>query len=238
MATPTTTARRAQGFGAPHFLVRGVDFTSEESLAIIRPLITDYPERVTQNPLFPFPGRRGGSRPRDEVLALESLPHDPIFPQPRAREKGADQPLGGVLPPDDSPGASPVLACLGAGGTHYQDASGIVAGADLSVVTVPLTRPFVIRFVSFFCDTTDVNNISARVVVAPNSDLSAGFNSAGFSIDQGSSGTIAFRGVASTQVSYPNLKWTSTPAFIKFLVRNLGATTITIQWIANIEWLD
>jgi hypothetical protein len=238
MATPTTTARRAQGFGAERFLVRGADFASEQSLAIIRPAITDYPERVTQNPLFPYPGRRGGSRPRPEDLERSTLPHNPIFPQPRPRDVPAGTAYGGILPAPGSALASPVLTCLGDGGIHIQRGALILTTVTDAVVTVQFARPFVVRFVSFFCDTTDVLNISARFLLATNNNVSAGFTSDGVQLDEGSIGAADFIGVADTQVSYPNKRWTTVPAFIKLIVRNLTAGTINIQWIVDIEWLD
>lgn len=248
MASPTETPARGQGFGARRFLVRGSIYSPEPVPSLLRLRYNEYPERFALEPDFPQAGRRGGSRPRAQELALgdalvPGAPRGgpsgaPLYPAPRDREPGSEQRLGGSLPEASAAGASPVLACLGQGGTHLQQGTNILAGADLATSDGPFTRPFVVRFVSFFCGTLNVPLITARVVVASNNDLSQGFLSGGSSIDQGSTSNVDFRGTGDTQVTYPNKKWLSSPAFIKYLVRNLTAVTIEVQFIVDLEWLD
>jgi hypothetical protein len=237
MATPTTTARRAQGFGAPRFLVRGPDFASEESLGIIRPLITDYPERVTQNPLFPFPGRRGGSRPREEVLARESVPHDPNFPQPRPRDKPVDtNPFGG-LPAPGTPSASPIVECVGLGGTHLQSHLSVLTLTVTVQASFSLNLPFVIRYLEVVSDGGIALSHDVRVKIAQDNNISGGLATTGVPLDSLGFGGAEFHPGTEPQRAYPNIRWTEVPAFIKLIFNNQDVATHFYHVILSLDWL-
>jgi hypothetical protein len=248
------TPRRAGNVGTTRFVQRGSILIPEDRRLALRAKINEYPERFPLDPAFPRPGRRGPSpAPRRQDAPTQTglpppdgstrgageTPPPPPGPYPDPRDRGgADEiPTSGNIPSPTAEGASSANACLGPGGIHIQRHNEVTTLATDSAVSIQFQRPFVIRYVGFWCDTTSLD-VRARLLLASNADIAAGFTSPGVQLDEGAIGTSDFGGVNALQQSYPNKRWTQVPSFIKLIVQNLTAGTITFQWVVNLDWLD
>lgn len=236
MATPTTTARRAQGFGAQRFLVRGADFTSEESLGVIRPRITEYPERVPLITGFPQAGRRGGSRPRVEALAEgESMPVPPgLYPIERKRDV---QGLTGVLA---GLSVAQQKALLGPRGPGFPRTHRVQVATTVTTVlsTVPLPGPALLTRLEV---SSDITAISPFVDVgfrwATDDDTSGGFATTGNRFFLAGSSVFDINLPLDTLVWTPHVLIPANRWFLKIIVRNNQAATITVITAFSVEWL-
>jgi hypothetical protein len=251
----TETKQGARFFGSARFIVRGRLALPENLEQVLRPRINEYPERFPILPAFPAPGERTGSPGRSTVARPEGapgeeggapggapsgevIPAETVYPSPRNREPSNQLNAGGTLPAPSSPAASAIQMCAGSGGIHMQRANGLGTMAVDAQSSVQFSRPFIVRFVSFWSDTLDPANIQGRFLLSGNNDVSGGFNSDGVQLDEGAIGQADFAGITALQTSFPNKIWTAVPAFVKLVVRNNTAGTINFQWVANLEWLD
>lgn len=235
MSTPTETPVRAQGFGARRFLVRGSIYAPEPGPSLLRPRYNEYPERYTLNPEFPFPGKRGGSRPRVDDAARVVSPRDPNFPAARPR---VDEVSLGRLPVGTSPEASAVNKCAGEGGTFFTRSASVLTTVTTVLVSDAIQRPFLLRHAQGFAgaDLTAGSGIIIKIAVDQNTaggQATSGTNIEGLGI---TSATFAAVGVALD--IYPEVRWTITPAFLKFIFFNLSAGTLFFYTAADIVFLD
>lgn len=245
----------APGYGARRFVVRNGLAIPESVEAQLRGRIDGLPELYSLTPAFPQPGRRSGSRPAaqpggagpgGEAAApgteagggVVGAPPPDIYPGGRPREGGADLNVTGNLPPPGSPGASAVNTCVGEGGLHMQVSRSVPLGTTVVDVSRAINRPFAVRFVSDFWDVNDPANISTRIKLATDNDTTGGINTTGVSLDTDGFGGAEFGAMGVVQNSYPNLRWSLLPCFIKIIQTNNGAAAHSHQTVINIEFLD
>lgn len=236
MATPTTTARRAQGFGAQRFLVRGADFTSEESLAEIRPRITDYPERVPLITGFPLAGRRGGSRPRPQVLAEGQEPLAPggLFPEARKRDPNVLQGVTAGLTPAQIANTTNARN-LGFPRTHFAE---VAAGLTLVVPTVALPGPAIITRLEVQCTITAISpQVQIAFRYSGDNNTTGGFSTTGSRFFLAGSAVFDIIMPLDRMVWTPNVLVPLTTWFLKIIVANNQAATITVVTSYSVEWL-
>jgi len=236
MATPTETSRRAQGFGARRFLVRGSDFTSEASLGAIRPRITDYPERVSLTPDFPGPGRRGGSRAAPQILAEGELAGVPQSPWPVARERDATKLTGiaaGLTPAQQALVNSP--RGPGFPRTHRVQ---VAAGVTTVLATVALPGPALMTRLEISSDITAVSPfIDVGFRWSYDDDTTGGFATTGNRFFLAGVGIFDVNLPLQTLVWTPNVLIPANRWFLKIIVRNNQAGTVTVITAFSVEWL-
>jgi hypothetical protein len=248
-------SRRPDGIGNERLIVRGQRFLDLSLARGLRVKYDEYPERYPLDPRFPQPGRRGpspvkavqnapaaGGAGGGEVGAGVSpvvAPVVDVYPLPRARP-GADLSFdagGSPLVELGQPGAG-VNCCPTPEGIHIQFATAILTGVTDLRSTVALARPFVIKYVEFFSDTTEVSASRGTLRVDSSGDVSAGAVNQGAQLDEGAIGLADFGLLAGRSYSFPDKHVHAVPRFLKFATVNGSAGTVIVQWIVNIEWLQ
>lgn len=236
----------ARGFGSSRFLVDGSNYYPLPLARALRPRYNEYPERFPLDPSYPLPGRRGGSRAPShtggagggaEGGGVIIAPPSSLWPDPRDRGDG-DIPTGGSLPQPGDADASSINRCAGEGGIHIQFAGNVAAATTDRKITTRFSRPFIIRHVQVWSDTSDVTASHFRIRIVNNNDTSAGADADGIQLDEGAIGQADFGLLNFPQNSFPNKRVTNVPAYIKIITVNGTAGVIVLQVIINIEWLD
>lgn len=236
MATPTETNARGQGFGARRFLVRGADFSSEEKLAGIRPLITDYPERVPLVPGFPVAGRRGGSRPVVDAEALTAALRSSgsLYPGVKERSAGVVQGVAAGL------SESQQAALLSPRGPGYARAGRLqlAAGATTVLPTVALPGPALMTRLDLSSDITAVVPfVDVGFRYSTDDNNTGGFATSGNRFFLAGSSEFDINLGLDTMVWTPNILVPFNKWFLKMIARNNQAGTINIVFTVSIEWL-
>jgi hypothetical protein len=250
-----TVLRRPGAIGVDRDVVRGQRFLDLSVARGLRTKYDEYPERYPFNPMFPQPGRRGpspvkavqnapaaGGAGGEAVAAGGSpvvAPVVDVYPLPRARP-GADLGFdaGGSPLVDLGQGGAGVNCCPTPEGIHIQFATAILTGVTDLRATVALARPFVIKYVEFFSDTTEVSSSRGTLRVDTSGDVSAGAVNQGAQLDEGAIGLADFGLLAGRSYSFPDKHVHAVPRFLKFATVNGSGGTVIVQWIVNVEWLQ
>lgn len=241
MAQPTETIARPGGFGARRFLVRGPDFLSEEALGIIRPRITDYPERRPFFPEFPAPGRRGASRPPAERQAFAPAPGTGGGTYPMERDRTPTP-----LKPADTTGISAkVGACCPEEGDSSFSSPLVTAATSRVVVTPRIARAFWVFHLQYWSGATapdPVLQMALAIKVSDDNDTSGGLDTTGINILQLGFGISAvgtvFEPYNVVQQHYPTSPVFTPGNFIKFAWRNNSAGDLHSYATISIKYRD
>jgi hypothetical protein len=232
----------AVGFGERRFLVRGRGASSEQQVLLLRPQTVGLPELFPVYPNYPAPGsRRGSSRPPRAVggeggeITEPFPPVTPNYPTPRPR---IEEISISSLPPPSSPTATGINACVGDGGVSINRGLDVANGVTTVSVIGPISRPFVIRYVEVWAGGTDAARSNIGVRVSSDRTTSGGFDTSGVPLGLDISGDVDFSGHGQMHRTYPNFRWTSTPAFVKFIVFNNSGASQFYHLVMSLEWLN
>lgn len=238
--------------GVERLVIRGSSFLDLPRAATVRARYNEYPERWPLNPMFPQPGRRGGSpvkaaqnaprpvaapgSPGEEGATEVAVPISEIYPV--ERDRGDIPPLG-IADNIQGTGISPVASCVGAGGTIVGGSSNVGAGTTVISVTPLCPFPFIVTAAHFKTNLAALDQTVYFVVkMSDDQATAAGENEQGDRLFIKAGGAGRIRQFGEWLTLFPEERYDLAPKFFKFILVNGSGGAVNMLVFLSIRRSD
>lgn len=230
---------RGAGFGSLRFFVRGRGAVPEATLVALRPRINEYPELFPLNPMFPQPGRRGGSRAPAAVRGAgvgagseESVLEPVVDYYPVARPREGDGVFGVV----GSGGVGGGVSCQPEGDT-YPFSGNFAAGQTRVFSSVRIGPGFVVTHVTAMIEVAIATvRFLLYLRVSDDGDTTQGVNTLGVDLDINNS--AGWNNLTNQPIhSYPQRKFPGGGKYMKVIGVNSDSVAHFLQGGIDFNYL-